>query len=118
MGGVLAAEFRPLYKLLRQRLHGPQDLGRRAETDHLKGPYGLMQLLAGNPQLAGIDLGQVRAACGIGIANKAPQGLGRAIERFAQFIQHPGQRAEVACAEFPVELCADVGLHPVLHSCH
>ena len=49
VGRVVAAQLRALDKLLRQRFHGAQNLGRCAQADHLQRAYCLVQLLARDP---------------------------------------------------------------------
>jgi hypothetical protein len=49
-----------LHEFLRQRLHATQQLGRYAETDHLERTDRLVQLLARNTQLAGVEFGRDR----------------------------------------------------------
>ena len=80
VGGVVAAKLGSLDKLLRQRFHGAHHLGRCAETNHLQRSDGLVQLLARNAQLAGVQVGQVGAARKLGVAHKAAHGLGGPIQ--------------------------------------
>ena len=95
VGGIVAAQLWPLNELLRQGLHRAQHFGRSAEPDHLQGTHGLVQLLARDAQLAGVQAGEVRTAGQFGIAHESPHGLGGAVQGFFQFLQHPGQRPQV-----------------------
>ncbi|MES2956263.1 MAG: hypothetical protein V4711_12470 [Pseudomonadota bacterium] len=102
---VLAALLRALDKPLHCRFHGTQNQRRCAQTHHLKRAHGLMQLLTRNTQLAGIQRGKVGTSCQFSIPDKALQGLGRAIQRLAQFVQYPGQRAQIIDSQVKFSGC-------------
>ena len=114
---LLAAQLRPLHEFLRQSLHGAQQFGGCAQPHHLQRPDRLMQLLAGDAQLAGIELGQIRAPGQFSIAHKAPQRLAGTVQRLAQFVQHPGQRTQVVDPQLVLSRCYRVGLHGLVNSC-
>ena len=80
VGGVIAAKFGALHEFLGQRLHGAQDRGRHRHAHHLQGAHGLMQLLSCNAQLAGVEIGQIRAAREFRVAHKAAQRFGCTVE--------------------------------------
>ncbi len=102
---VLAALLRTLDKSLHCRLHGAQNQRRRAQAHHLKRAHGLMQLLTRNTQLTGIQRGKVRTTRQFGIPDKTLQRLGRAIQRLAQFVQYPGQRAQIIDSQVKFSGC-------------
>jgi len=83
VGRIVTAQFGPLDKLLCQRLHRAQNLGGCAKPDHLQCTDRLMQLLAGDPKLAGVELGKIRSARQFGIAHETPQRLARTVQRLA-----------------------------------
>ena len=56
---LVAAQLWPQHELLRQRLHRAQQLGRSTQADHLQRADRLVQLLPGDAQLAGVELGEV-----------------------------------------------------------
>ena len=115
-GSVITAQLGALGELLRQRLHGAHHLGRRAESHHLQRSHGLVELLAGNAQLAGIQFSQIRAARQLGVAHETPDRLGRAVQRFFQLFQHPGQRPEIIACKLVVTRGGCVRLHGFVHS--
>ncbi len=92
---ILATQLRTLNKLLRQRFHGTQYFGGNTQAHHLQRSHCLVQLLARNTQLAGIELGQVGATGQFRITHKAAHGFGSAVERLAQLIQNPRQWAQI-----------------------
>ena len=114
--GLITAKLRPLDKPLGECLHGTQHLGWRRLPHHFQCANGLMELLTGNAQLAGIQLGQVRPARQLGITHKPLQGAGGAAERLAQLIEHPGQRPQVAGSRFRDISQGNVCLHGFVHS--
>ena len=69
-GSILAALLRMLNKLLYCSLHRPEHQRRASKAYHLQGAYRLMQLLACNTQLAGIQRGQVRAFRGLSVSHE------------------------------------------------
>ena len=75
-----------------------------------------MELLAGNAQLAGVQLGKFRATGKLRITNKTPDRLGRAVQRFFQFLQDPGQGAEVIARKLVVTGGGCIRLHGFVHS--
>ena len=77
---LLAAQLGVLDKFLDRRFHGTQNQGGGTQAYHLQSPYRLMQLLAGNTQLAGIKRCQVGTARQLGVADKTLQGLGCTIQ--------------------------------------
>ena len=94
-GCVLIAVFRLLKKALHSSFHRPQHQGRLCQAHHFQCANGLVQLLACDAKLPRIHRGQVSPARSFGIAHKTFERFGRSIQRFAQFIQHPGQRAQI-----------------------
>ena len=104
LGGLLlVAQFGALHKALRHGFHGAQHARRRTQTHHLKRAFGLMQLLARDAQMAGVERRNVRAQRHVRIAHKAPQRTDRAVQRFAQFIQHPRQRTKVTSRRIQID---------------
>ena len=101
-GSRLAAQLRPLDKLLHRRFHAAQHVGRRAHPHHFEGADSLVQLLAGDAQLAVVNRCHVRAAGEVGIADKTAQGGRSGVQRLAQLVQHPRQRAKVICCQVQV----------------
>ena len=93
--GCITAKLRALHKFLCQCFHAAQHSGRHFEPHHFQSSYGLVQLLSSNAQLTGIQRRQIRPTCKFGIAHKTLQRLDGTIKRFAQFIKHPGQRAQI-----------------------
>ena len=114
---IVAAQLGPLDKLLCQRLHDAQHFRGSAQTDHLEGTDRLVQLLARNPQLAGIQVGQVGTARQLSVTHEAAQGLGGAVERLAELVQDPRERPQVARGQFTFTRRSNVCLHLVVHSC-
>ena len=97
-----AAELGTLDKFLHRGFHATQHVGGRAHADHFKSADRLVQLLARDPQVAIIDRSHVRATREIRVAHKTAQPSGRGVERLAQFVQHPGQRAQVVGGEIQI----------------
>jgi len=93
--GVVGATRRGLDERLRHGLQGPHHQRHRCHAHHLKGSGGLVHLLARQAQRTHIGTGQLGAMAQRSLAHMAAQGLDRAIKGFAQFVQHPGQRAQV-----------------------
>ena len=81
--GMLTAKLRFLNKFLGQGFHGAQDLGGHLESDHFERTNRLVQLLAGDSQLAAVQRRQVRAPSLFGVVYIAAQRLGGAVERLA-----------------------------------
>ena len=69
----LAAQRGSIDEFLHCGFHRPQHVGRRGQADHLQRANTLMQLLAGNAKLSGVDLGQVRVTRQPDIAHKTAQ---------------------------------------------
>ena len=84
-GHVLIAQLGLLYQFLQRRLHGVQQLGRGRHANHFQHAQGLVQLLKRQAQMAGVAFAR------FGIAHKAPYRPGGAVQRMAQFVQHPAQ---------------------------
>ena len=91
-GGLLTALLRLLNKFLNCCFHGSKHQRRPPETHHFKCPDGLMQLLARNPKMAGIQSGQIRSFRSFSLPHKALECFCSTIKRFAQFVKHPSQR--------------------------
>ncbi len=104
-GRRFAARLRPLDELLHRRFHGAQDQRGGPQAHHLERADRLVQLLAGDAQLAVVDRGHVLAARQGRVAHEAPQGRRRGLERLAQLVEHPGQRAEVLGRQVDVGSC-------------
>ena len=94
--GLITAEFRTLHKFLCQRLHRTQNFCRGHQAHHLQRPHRLVKLLASDTQVTGIKLRQIRASCQFGITYKPAHRFGRTVQRLAQLVQHPSQRAQIA----------------------
>ena len=92
---VPAAQLRLLHELLYSGLHGAEHHGRLRKTNHFQYANGLMELLAGSAQLAGVGCGQIGTGCCFSLFCKSPERLDGSLQRFAQFTEHPGQRAQV-----------------------
>ena len=116
-GGVVTAQFRALDKLLRECFHRTQHLGGSSQPDHLERTHSLMQLLAGDAQLAGIHFSQIRATRLFRVAYEPAQRLGGTIQRLSQLVQYPSQGAQVIGGGFVCARCRTVGLHLLVHSC-
>ena len=114
---IVAAQLGPLDEFLGQRLHDAQDLRRGTQAHHLERTDRLVQLLAGNPQLTRIQIGQVGATRQLGITHEAAQRLRCDVQRLAQLVQHPRERPQVARGQFTVTWRSNVCLHLVVHSC-
>ncbi|MES2688542.1 MAG: hypothetical protein V4706_17100 [Pseudomonadota bacterium] len=102
---ILAALLGTLDKSLHCRFHGTQNQRRGAQAHHLKCAYGLMQLLTRNTQLAGVERGEVGTSRQFSIPHKALQGLGRTIQRLPQFVQYPGQWAQIIDSQVKFSGC-------------
>ena len=94
-----------------QQFHGMQQPGGRGQADHLQGTYRLVQLLAGNAQLAAIKLCHIRAARQVGIAHKATDRLGGTVQGLFQLVQHPRQRAQIIVSKLSFTRSGFVRLH-------
>ncbi len=57
--GAFVAFLGALHELLHGRLHGPEHVRWRNQTNHFQRPHSLVHLLAGHPQLASIHRGEV-----------------------------------------------------------
>ena len=97
-GRTVGACLGALHKFLHRRFHGPQHQGGRRHAHHFQRAGGLVQLLARQPQGRNVQRSQVRAACHVGLGDEAAQRLDSPVQRLAQFVQHPGQRAQVLLA--------------------
>ena len=95
----VVAQLGALHTFLRQGLHRPQKLGGRLQPDHLQRAHRLVQLLAGDAQVARVEQAGVRAVGQLGIAHKATHRLGRAIQRLVQLFQNPRQRPQICLRE-------------------
>ena len=102
---IITAQLGPLNKLLRKRFHSPKHFGRRDHPHHFQCAHGLVQLLASDAQVAGVELGQVGAAGQFCVANKAAHGLGCAVKGLSQLIQYPSQGAQIAVGRFDLGAC-------------
>ena len=87
--------LRPGDAFLHGRLAGPQDDRRRRQADQLERAHALVDLRARRAQHARIDGIEIGAGDGLGILDEAAQRLVRRVERAAQFLLHPGDRAQV-----------------------
>ena len=115
--GSVATQLGPLNKFLGERFHGAQYFGRRFQPDHLQCPYRLVQLLAGDAQMAGIQLGNVRSTRKLCVADKPAHRLGRAIQGFSKLVEHPGQWPQICDHRILVAYNRCVRLHGFVHSC-
>ena len=97
-----AAQFRTLDKLLHRGFHATEHVRGRTHADHFQCPDRLVQLLARDPQVAIVDRSHVRATREIRVAHKTAQRSGGGVQRLAQFVQHPGQRAQVVGCEVQI----------------
>ena len=103
--GVLAAMLRLLHELLHSRFHGAQHQHRPGQAHHLQRTHRLMELLAGNAQLAGVNGSQIGATRRFSVPGKTFEGFGCAVERLADLVKHPSQRAQVIHGEIGFGYC-------------
>ena len=80
---------------LDRRLAGAQDDRRGRQADQLERADALVDLRARRAQHAGVDRIDVRAGDRLGVLQEAAQRLVRGLERAAQLLVDPGDRAEV-----------------------
>ncbi len=85
----------PAAEPLQRGLVGAQQLRRRGQTHQLQRPDALVQLCPRRAQYAGIDGVDVGTRHRLGLLEVAPHRLVRRLQRAAQFVLHPGQRAQV-----------------------
>ena len=85
----------PRAQAQQRRLAGPQQVRRRAHADQFKHAYALVELCPRLAQHRRIDRVQLRGFGRQCLLQVPAQRLGRDFERLAQFVVHPGQRAEV-----------------------
>ena len=101
------------HAVLDGRLAGPQQRRRRRQADQFQRAHALVDLLARGAQHDRIDGVHVGADHRLGFLDETSQRLVRRIERAAQFVVHPRQRAQVV-AGFHVahRRCVAQAVHP------
>ena len=113
----IAAKFRSLNEFLGKCFHGAQHFGRRLQAHHLQSTDGLVKLLAGNAQMAGIKFSNVGAPGQLGVSDKPAHCLGCALQGFSKLLEHPGQWPQVCDHRVLVADSGCVRLHGFVHSC-
>jgi hypothetical protein len=93
------------------RLHRTHDLRGRRLSHHFKRAYGLVYLLAGKSQLAGIHRRHIHPSRSLRIAQVTLQRLDGRLNGLSRFVQHPSQRAKVAHVIGNTQTIFSLGTH-------
>ncbi len=76
-----------------------------------------MELLAGDTQMASIQLGNICSARQFRVADKPAHGLGRPIQGLSKLVEYPGQWPQICDHRILVAYHRCVRLHGFVHSC-
>ena len=95
LDGSIGAVLGVLHIVLHRRFHGLKHQPHLGLIDHIQGPCRLVQLLLGHAQRAGVQRSQVGFTGLLGFQHKAAHQPDSCLQRFAQLLLHPRQRAQV-----------------------